>query len=286
MKKRKIMVAALWIGSMVAHEPSANASGHGPVFALATPTNARGGWSLDLGVMGRTGAPDTGVMSRSMLSYGLSQDVQVSFSLPAVFQSAPLAPGRETGMMPASGDFEGIAAWRFHRRGRDIGLRFESTAYAGLVVPGPQKGAGLMGTLRNAPGIWAAVDTGFASRSHYLWAGAGYTRFAESKGDRRPGLLFYSLVWGYRPPSWRKEYPHWDWRWFVELTGDDFSRVRHRGTRMPDTGGHQIFIGPTMLGIYKNYAIEGGIQVPMFRSVGRWYEREKFRFAVNVSYFF
>jgi len=31
----------------------AEASGHGPVFSLAAPTNARKGWSLDLGLMGR-----------------------------------------------------------------------------------------------------------------------------------------------------------------------------------------------------------------------------------------
>jgi len=32
------------------------AADHGPVFGLATPTNPKGGWSLDLGVNGRSGA--------------------------------------------------------------------------------------------------------------------------------------------------------------------------------------------------------------------------------------
>jgi hypothetical protein len=36
----------------------ASASGHGPVFGLATPTNPRGGWSLDFNLMGRAGARD------------------------------------------------------------------------------------------------------------------------------------------------------------------------------------------------------------------------------------
>lgn len=31
------------------------ASGHGPVFGLATPTNPKGGWSLDFNLMGRAG---------------------------------------------------------------------------------------------------------------------------------------------------------------------------------------------------------------------------------------
>ena len=30
------------------------ASGHGPVFALATPTNSQGEWSFDAGLFGRS----------------------------------------------------------------------------------------------------------------------------------------------------------------------------------------------------------------------------------------
>jgi hypothetical protein len=262
------------------------ASGHGPVFTLATPTNSKGGWSLDLGLMGRKGEEDTGAMLRGMLSYGMTEDLMVSFSMPLVLESAPLAPGRLTGMMPGTGDVEGIVSWRFHREGTDIGSRFETTAYGGIILPGPQKAAGLLGTLRKAPGVWTAVATGVASRSHYLWGGVGVIHFAESEGDRRPGLLFYTLVWGYRPPPWRTDYPHWDWRLFVELTGERFGRIRRGGEEVSETGGHQIFIGPTTLGIYKNYAIEGGVQFPAYRRVGARHQEEDVRFGVNFSRFF
>jgi hypothetical protein len=256
------------------------------VFGLATPTNARGGWALDVGLMGRLGADQTAAMMRAMLSYGITQDLQVSFSAPFVFQSLPLAPARTTSMMPGSADFEGIVAWRFHRQAADVGQRFESTAYGGLIVPGPQRPAGLTGSLQRAPGAWGAAATGLASRSHYLWAGAGFLRFSESDGDRRPGLFFYSGVWGFRPRPWRKDYPDWDWRFFIEMTGEKSDELQRRGIRMPGTGGHQVFLGPTALGIYKNYAIEGGILFPLYRQTGRLLEEERFRFAVNFSYFF
>lgn len=261
------------------------ASGHGPVFTLATPTNGKGGWALDLGLMGRKGDEDLGAMFRAMLSYGITQDLQISFSAPIVFESAPLAPGRLTSMMPGTGDFEGIVAWRFHRQGADVGLRIESTAYGGIIVPGPQRGA-MLRDIKRAPGFWTAGVTGFASRSHYLWGGVGYERFAESDGDQRPDLVFYSLAWAYRPPAWRKDYPHWDWRLFVEMTGERSSKLRRAGHEMPGTEAHQIFVGPTTLGIYKNYAIEGGIQFPVFRDVGAKFQEEDFRFAINFSYFF
>jgi len=135
----------------------AQASGHGPVFAMATPTNAKGGWSVDWGVMGRVGDQNSGAMGRAMLTYGITEDLQVSLSAPAVFVSAPLAPARLTGMMPGTADFEGIGAWRFHRQGTDVGRRFETTAYGGIVVPGPQRPAGMLGELRRAPGVYTAV---------------------------------------------------------------------------------------------------------------------------------
>lgn len=264
----------------------AHASGHGPVFTLATPTNAKGGWALDIGLMGRKGREDTGAMFRAMLSYGITQDLMVSFSAPVLLETAPLAPGRLTSMMPGTGDLEGLVAWRFHRQGTDVGSRYETTVYGGIVVPGPQEPKGMLGELRKAPGAWVSLANGYASRGHYVWGGIGYQRFAESEGDQRPELLFYSAVWGYRPPAWRHEYPQWDWRVFVEMTGEKSTPIQHLGKEVSGTGGHQIFVGPTTLGIYKNYAIEGGIQFPIYRDVGPLHQKEDFRVAVNFSYFF
>ncbi|MBI3047832.1 MAG: hypothetical protein HYY76_05930 [Acidobacteria bacterium] len=266
--------------------PAARASGHGPVFGMTTPTNAAGGWSLDLGLMGRTGDGNDGAMTRAMLSYGVTEDVQVSVSAPLVFASGPFAPARGTAMMPGSGDFEAIGAWRFHRRGTAVGTRVESTAYGGIIAPGPQKPAGMARDLRRAPGVYTAVASGIASRSHYLWGGVGYTKFSERRGDERPDILSYSAVWGYRPPPLRKEYPHWDWRVFLELTGERSGNLRRAGVEHAGTGGHQVLLGPTALGIYRNYAIEGGVQFPVYRDIGVRLQRETVRYAVNFSYFF
>ena len=51
------------------------ASGHGPVFALATPTNSKGGFSFDTSVMGRYGAGG-GTMLRAGLGYGVTGDLK------------------------------------------------------------------------------------------------------------------------------------------------------------------------------------------------------------------
>ncbi|HEY4490474.1 MAG TPA: hypothetical protein VI958_00690, partial [Acidobacteriota bacterium] len=263
----------------------AESSGHGPVFGLATPTNAQDGWSLDTGLMSRIGN-DTGTMFRSMLSYGITEDLQVSFSAPWIFETAPLPPARQTAMMPGTFDTEAILAWRFHRTGADIGTRLESTAYAGFLIPSAQDIKGMLGELEKSSGLYLAAATGMASRSHYIWGGIGYSRFSKSKGDQRPDVFFYSLVWGYRPQAWRKDYPHWDWRWFVELTGEVAGKIQRDGAELSETGGHQIFLGPSVLGIYKDVAVEAGLQFPIYRDIGSLHQKEKRRYALNFSYFF
>lgn len=284
MKSRAVHLLA--VGATLLGGSAVSASGHGPVFGMTTPTNAAGGWSVDFGLMGRRGEQTQGSTFRTMISHGWTEDLQLSGSIPAVFSAPTLPPVRMTGMMPGGGDFEGLVAWRFHRQGTNVGTRFESTAYGGVLVPGPQKPAGLAGTFPWAPGVYVGVATGVASRSHYVWGGAGYTSFVERQGDRRPAVFTYSVVWGYRPPRWRHEYPRWDWRVFAELNGDKSSTIRHNDVAMAGTAAHQVFIGPTVLGIYKQYAIEGGVQWPMYRDLGNKVKRETLRYAVNFARFF
>lgn len=271
---------------LIASANVAQANEHGPVFGLATPTNVKGGWSLDIGTMGRIGSQSSGIMTRVMLTYGITPDLQISVSGPVVFSSASLPPARETAMMPANGDVEALGAWRFQRRDIGVGSRVETTAYFGLIVPGFQTPAGMLGNLHKAPGGIGMLATGYASRKNYIWAGIGGTRFTESRGDRRPGLLSYSLVWGYRPRPLRKDYPHWDGRFFIEMNGEDWGHVLRDGVSVSGTSGQQIFLGPTTLWLYKKYGIEGGVQFPVYQNTGPMFQRERLRVAVDFSYFF
>ena len=261
------------------------ASGHGPLFGLATPTNVKGGWSFDSGLMGRQGS-DTDLMFRAMAGYGITEDLQISFSAPWMIESAPLSPNRFTGMMSGGSDLETILSWRFHRKGISVGTRVESTLFTGLVQPSPQSIDGMMGELEKSPGFLAGITTGMASRSHYLWIGSTYTKYSEAEGDRRASLLFYSLVWGYRPKTWQKEYPHWDWRLFAEMTGEKADEIKMNGQDIPGTSGHSIFVGPSFLAIYKHYAISAGIQAPVYQEIGSAHQKEKIRYAINFSTFF
>jgi hypothetical protein len=258
----------------------ANAAGHGPVFAYATPVNSEDEVSLDFGVQGRASGSEGEVSVRPMVGYGITPHLTVNVLTPATVLSNDFSPTRLIG----GGELESNIAWRFHHQAKGVGTRFESTVFAGAIVPGTL-GSGLLGSLSRVPGFTTAIASGIASRSHYLWFGAGYTGFAERDGDRRPHVYTYSAVYGFRPRPLRKDYPFWDWRGFVELTGERSSSVFRDGVVLTQTEAHQVFIGPSVLGIYRNFAVSGGVQFPIYENVGAAFSREGVRFAVNLSYF-
>ena len=257
------------------------ASGHGPVFGYATPTNSQGEWSFDFGLLERNTALGSQLTARSMLTYGFTPFLQVSLTAPAILTNTNLP----TTMMTGGDFFQSNLAWRFQHQAKSVGKRIETTVFGGLIVPGPQPGLSVMGYIARAPGVNAGAVTGLASRSHYLWMGGGYTRFMERYNTRMPSTVSYSLVYGYRPRMLRKDYPFWDWRLFGELTGERDSRLVTAGLPMPGTQAHQVFLGPTTLGIYKAFAISGGVQFPVYRDVGGLLPQERVRVAINFTYF-
>jgi len=259
--------------------PNVRADGHGPVFGLATPTNSQGEWSFDTGVFGRANDFGSEASFRELIGYGFTPHLTLFVSAPAVSGNLQLAPTR---IQPGT-DFDATLKWRFQHRATKVGTRIESTLFAGLVAPGPQSGFQNIVTT-NAPGTMFGAVTGLASRSHYLWLGGTYTIFYEHSGSKRPDVLDYSLVYGYRPPKWRRPPDKWDWRLFAELVGEHSDRFVQGGFAVSQTQAHQIFLGPSVLGIHRNCTISFGAQAPIYQSVGSLYPRERVRFAVNFSY--
>jgi hypothetical protein len=273
MKRATVLLVAL------AFSQHASAANHGPLFGLATPTNSQGEWNFDEGVFARTTRFGSQASIRELLGYGFTPHLTLSFTLPVVVGNTPLPPTR----IQAGADFDSTLAWRFQHRATKVGTRLESTAFGGFVIPGPQSGFGGTG-LTNAPGFMLGGVTGRASLSHYLWLGGTYTRFAEHLGSQRSAVFDYSLVYGYRPPKWRRPPDKWDWRLFAELVGERSGSIQQSHVVLANSQAHQVFLGPSALGIYRNYTVGFGAQFPIYQNVERQFPKERVRIAVNFSY--
>jgi hypothetical protein len=264
----------------------ADGQGHGPVFGLSTPTLRKGGWSLDAGFMGQLVGEHEMVMFRPMLSYGITEDLQLSTSFPVpIYISQGMMPARVATRMPASPDVEFTLGWRFQKRELGIGSRFESTAYLAVDYPTDATRVGL----RTSPGVAAALTTGYVSRTLYAWAGSLYRRYVTPIGpttDHPGDLAMYSAVLGYRPPAFQYEYPHADWRLFVEAVGEVSARDVAGGSERANSGGHRLFIGPTLLGLYGGWGVSGGPLFPVYQRYNGQQSRDKVRLALDLIFWF
>jgi len=257
------------------------AADHGPVFSYATPVNSQRELSFDTGIFGRDGSRGTQLSTGSGFGYGLTPHITINAFLPATFGSGSLPESR---LVPGS-EWSAGASWRFLHSVTSVGKRIESTASLAAVVPGTQPDSGVLADLHRAPGVATTVATGLASRSQYIWVGAGYTRFAEASHDRRPDTLSWSGVYGYRPAALRRGYDQWDYRGFAELTGEHTGNVQTAGVILPNSNTTTLWLGPSVLAILKDFAISGGVQAPIFRDASdSIYGAEHLRFAINFSY--
>ena len=279
------IAVALLLAIVVPASPM-DAQGHGPVFGLSTPTLRKGGWSLDAGFMGQVVGEQEMVMFRPMVSYGITEDVQLSASFPLpIYTSQGMMPARVATRMPATPDVELTLGWRFQKRELGVGSRFESTTFLAFGYPTDATRTGV----ETSPGVAASITTGYVSRTVYAWVGGMYQRYLSPTGPtagRFGDLVMYSAVLGYRPPAFQHEYPHADWRLFVEAVGEIAARDRAHGVEHAASGGHQLFVGPTLLGLYGAWGGSGGPLFPVYRRLNGDQPREKVRLALDLIFWF
>lgn len=277
---RGMMLVALAALTTSVAVPAAG-QGHGPIYGLSTPTLGQGGWSLDVGAMARLLDGSGTLMLRPMLGYGLTEDLQAFGSLPLpVASDAAAPPVRGFTRMPATRDVEIGLGWRPQRAAVGVGARRETTIWVALDQPldGSRRG------VATAPGVFGSVVTGYASRTVYAWVGGAYRRYASDGGDRPGDVAMTSLVLGYRPPFFREDYPSPDWRGFVELVGEWLGEDRLDGNALPDTGGRQLYLAITALGLYGSWGIAGGPAFPLYEDLNGAGPDEGIRFAANVTF--
>lgn len=278
----RLLTACLLLVALTATEPARAQGGHGPSFGLATPTLPQGAWQVDATLMSLA-QRERALMARATIRYGLTADLQLNLSIPQAIERIPSPPSTRIGtMMAGLGDIEASVLWRFHVQYPGVGQRFESTLYLSGLYPIRDKRGGL----NIGPGVHAAVVTGYASRSIYVWGGGGYQHHFESEGDRPGDLYYLSAVFGWRPPFFQVDYPKPDIRFFIESVAEFVGRDQANGQAVPGTGGERVFVGPSFLGLYRAFGLGFGVLFPVYQDLGGTPAETGPRLSLNLSYFF
>jgi len=255
----------------------AEAQGHGPLYGLQTPTLPQGNFNFNASAMRIASEHDQSAMLRYMGMYGLTEDLQVNLTAPTVIENLENHPRtRGNSNMPANGNIEASAWYRFFSNAFGVGKRFESTAILSASVP-TETGMG--------HSIHAALSTGYASRTWYGWIGGGYQYYFERNNTQLGDLPYVSLVAGYRPDFFKGDYPKPDWRVFVESLAE-FPGVRKTESQPspPDVRGKKILAGPSFLGLYGAWGFSFGALFPVYQKGTQHFQKEKYRVSANISY--
>lgn len=262
---------------------AANADGHGPAFALATPTLGEGQWSSDTAAMVSGNSLGTAFMYREMVGYGIDQDLTANLSVPLTQGNMPAVMSRSfEGMMGNDKDIEGSLLWRFQRNAPAIGERDESSLLLGAW---DSQDAQLEG-LPAGPGITVGAVTGHASRTTYWWVGGGAQHYFPKDGGRLGDLYYVTAVWGWRPPYFQHDYPAADWRLFIESVGEISQRNELNGSTLSDSGGKKLFLGPSVLGLFGVWGVEAGVIFPVSQTLNGAQPKEKYRAKLVFTYWF
>jgi hypothetical protein len=261
-----------------------HAEGHGPIFGLATPTLGKGQWSSDTGFMRmETNAAETW-RAREMLGYGITEDLQVTFTAPVGNRDAlpSMVNARAGAMMGASDAVEASLLWRFHRVAPAVGMRRESSLLLG-VADGAELGRTGM---EIGPTLHAAIVTGFASRTTYWWLGAGAQRDVGQDRVQQGTLTYATAVFGWRPPVFRGDYPKPDWRLFIETVAERAERDRMNGVTLENSGGTRWLAGPSVLGLFGKWGVSAGVLLPIDEHLNGVQPDTKYRAKVVFTYWF
>ena len=136
------------------------------------------------------------------------------------------------------------------------------------------------------PGLHVGAVTGYASRSTYCWLGGGTQLRTEENGDRLGNLYYVTGVFGWQPPVFRGDYPKPDWRIFLEGVAEFAERDQNNGVTVANSGGHRVLVGPSMLGLFGAWGIEGGVLFPIQQSLNGNQMEEDYRAEFVFTYWF
>ncbi len=230
------------------------------------------GFGLETEVIRREG-PASGSEEEELalsahIDYGLTEDVTLRFALPVVRNKTEraLVPGVGQVSRDATGVGDVLlrAKWRFFHR-FDGPTQFHAALIGAVKLP-------LANRASEPPlGSGSTDFVGGASISrdglrYYLWASALARVNGEAFNRKRGNQYRYDAAVGVRPyiPDWRTL----DLLLLLEFNGVTAEKDVVDGRERAGTGGTVLALSPGFWLTYRNWALKGGVKLPVLHDLG------------------
>jgi len=250
---------------------------HEPVFSLGPETIYKGGVGIEAEAEFDKADGKRGTEFDYEILYGVTENISVTLEIPHLIE------GRERNKT-SNGLKDIVLRGKYQLLKRDaLGVQDKAALIYGLKFPTgsedkvPQTGSGSWDHLF---GLSVAHESttlyGFLTGRYLLKTQSG----AREKGDQ----VLIDVAVGFRP--WLRPYKSWDLVILWENSYIFSAKTERDDMKIPDSGGHEILTGPTILWSIRNLMIKGGIQFPLWQDLHGNQQERDFRAQLAAEYHF
>lgn len=268
------ITAVLGIGAAHAHEP---------IFGLGPHTIYKGGIGIEAEFEGEeasgAGEEETEFVLHNEIIYGVTADLAVTLAVPYVIERTTESGGVEKSSS-GLGDVSLRGKYRFWRRDAP-GVQDAAALILGVKLPTgdddrtPRLGSGSTDFL-------FALAAARESLTWYYFGDVRYRLNTEGGGGLEKGdRLFADLAIGIRP--WPTEYYRPDLVLIAEFNWETIMRDELNGLDVEDSGGDRLFLSPSFFFTYRNLAVKGGVQIPVYQDLNGGQPEVDYRFKLAAE---
>lgn len=209
------------------------------------------------------------------VKYGITGDWAIGVELPYAIKAE--GGGASSGLSDAAISTK----YRFWRK--DSRALQESAAISLKVISdtGDENISPALGTGTTDSVI--GLSYGYEGRSWYRWASLRHRQNGtNSAGLKRGSKTLVDFVVGVRPTLTKYSEP--DMVYLLELNGELGNSATLNGNTVANTGGDEWFISPGFMWTVKNFAVRGGVQLPVSSDLNGTQDKSDYRIKLSFEW--
>ncbi len=260
-----------------------NSYAHEPIFGLGPHVIYKGGTGIEVEFEGErasgAGETENQYSLHSEIMYGLTPDLALTLAIPYILKKK-IESERGEKTSSGVGDISLRLKYRFWRHDSP-GIQDSAAVITGIKLP--------TGDDDKTPGLGTGSTDFFiglaVARESLKWYYFGDVRYrinTRGSDDLRKGnVLFTDLSIGVRP--WPTEYLKPDLVVLLEMNWELIMKDHLGGTEVDDSGGNRLFLSPCFFFTYRNLALKGGVQIPVYQNMYGHQPEDDYRFSLSVE---
>jgi len=250
---------------------------HGPIFSPGPETLYKDGIEFQLDYYRSKSARASENEQAIGLGYGITQDWEISVELPYLTANEDGSKNSGTGNVQLETRYR---LWRMDSFGKQDSI----TGFVTAVLDTAKQTINPMLSY-GANDFIVGLAYGQESLIWQRWASLSY-RF---NGENDDGLNRGDQLFADASIGWRSEMPQYyksDTLWMIELNVEHSQTSQQNNISLKDSGGTEVFISPGVIWAYRNIALKGGIQLPIYNNLKGDQNNadHRIKFSIDINY--